>query len=62
MGQNQYERNKHTDLECWNELGKSDEKEVEIEKEFELLVYDDRKEGEYVVFLIPYEVRRELGL
>jgi hypothetical protein len=51
-----------TDLESRNELRKCDKKEVEIEKELELFVYDDGKEGEYVVFLIPNNVWRELGL
>jgi hypothetical protein len=51
-----------TNLEGGNELGKCNKKEVEIEKELELFVYDDRKEGEDVVLLISHNVRRELGL
>lgn len=52
----------HTNLEGRNELGKGDKEEVEVEKELELLVYNDRKEGEEVIFLIPYDIRRVLGL
>lgn len=51
-----------TNLEGRNELRKGDKKEVEVEKELELFVYDDRKEGEDVVFLIAYDVGRKLGL
>lgn len=51
-----------TDLECRNELRQRDQKEVEVEEEFELLVEHERKEREYVVLLVAYHVRRELAL
>ncbi len=53
---------RRTDLECRYELRQRNQKEVEVEEEFELLVEHERKECEYVVFLVANHVRRELAL
>jgi hypothetical protein len=40
-------------------LGESDEEKVQIVKEFELLVEDERQEGDDIVLLVAHEVGRE---
>lgn len=45
-----------------NELGESDEEEVEVEEELELFVEDYGEEGEDVVLLVPYDVGGEFVL
>ena len=47
-----------TDFESRNELRQSNEEEIKVEEELELLVENDRKKGERVVLLISYNVRR----
>ena len=47
-----------TDLQRRNELRQGDEEEVQVEKEFELFVEDDREEGEDIIFLIADDVGR----
>ena len=51
-----------TDLQGRDELAQSDNQEVEVEEELELLVEDDGEEGEQVVLLVPHDVWGELGL
>jgi hypothetical protein len=50
-----------TDLQCWDELAQRDQQEVEVEKEFELLVKDEGEKRYDGVLLIPYDVWREYG-
>ena len=39
-------------------MRQGDEEEVQVEKEFELFVEDDREEGEDIIFLIADDVGR----
>ena len=41
-----------TDFERWNELGEADEKEEEVEEEFELIEEHHWDEGYHVVLLV----------
>jgi hypothetical protein len=52
----------HTDLQGWYELGEGNKEEVKVEEELELLVEYEREEGEYIVFLVPDDVRWEFRL
>lgn len=49
-----------TDFQSRNELAQSNDKEVEVEKEFELLPEDHWQESEHSVFLISNDVGRIL--
>jgi hypothetical protein len=51
-----------TNLESRYKLRQSNEEEVKIEEELELLIKHEREEREDVVFLVPDDVRGELGL
>jgi len=62
LGRQKRERSKReelTDLEGWDELGESDEEEVEVEEELELFVQDQGKEGCDVVLLVADGVGSE---
>ena len=52
-------RQRRTDLQCRNELRQRNKKEIEVEEELELLVEDDRQEGECVVLLVADDIWRE---
>ena len=51
-----------TDTQLRYKLRKCNEKEVKVEEEFKLLIKNDRKEGEDIVFLIPNYVWRKFVL
>jgi hypothetical protein len=51
-----------TNLESRYKLRQSNEEEVKIEEELELLIKHEREEREDVVFLVPDDVRGELSL
>lgn len=45
-----------TNLQSGYKLREGDEEKIKIEKELELLIEDDREEGEDIVLLIPHNV------
>jgi hypothetical protein len=56
------ERLGRTNLQGGNKLRESDQEEIQIEEELELLINHDRQEREGIVFLVPHDIRRESTL